>query len=54
VNLVGDALRGAQSRGLTFTNDLILPPGKYSVRFVVRDNLSARLGSLTAPLDVRQ
>ncbi len=54
VNLAGDALRGAQSKGLTFTNDLILPPGKYSVRFVVRDNLSARLGSLTAPLDVKQ
>lgn len=50
VNLVGDTLRGAKSKGLSFTNDLILPPGEYSVRFVVRDNLSARLGSLTVPL----
>jgi hypothetical protein len=51
-NLTGGALQGAQSKGLSFSNDLILPAGEYLVRFVVRDNLSARLGSLNAPLNV--
>ena len=30
----------------------LLPPGEYQVRFVVRDNLSGRIGSVTAPLKV--
>ena len=53
-NLTANALQDALSKGLGFTNDLILPPGEYSVRFVVRDNLSGRLGSVSAPLQVTQ
>ena len=52
VALKGDALQGAESKGISFTDDLVLAPGDYSVRFIVRDNLSSRLGSLNAPLKV--
>lgn len=38
--------------GVTYRNALALKPGDYQVRFVVRDNLTGRIGSLTAPLTV--
>ena len=38
--------------GITYTNSLDLPPGEYSVRVVVRDNLNGRMGSVLAPLKV--
>ena len=41
-----------RSRGMSYNNTLELAPGTYSVRFVVRDNLSGRLGSVSAPLTV--
>ena len=39
-------------KGLGYRNTLDLAPGKYTVRFVVRDNLSGRVGSLSAPVTV--
>jgi VWFA-related protein len=44
-----DKLRNS---GMGYRNVLDLAPGTYSVRFVVRDNLSGRIGSITAPLTV--
>ena len=41
-----------QNFGLTYVSDLDLKPGDYAVRLVVRDNLTGRLGSITAPLKV--
>ena len=41
-----------QKFGLTYVSDLDLKPGEYAVRLVVRDNLTGRLGSITAPLKV--
>ncbi len=38
--------------GITYTNILDLPPGEYSIRFVVRDNLNGRMGSVLAPVKV--
>lgn len=38
--------------GLKFDSTMQVPPGNYNVRFVVRDNLSGRVGSVTAPLTV--
>jgi VWFA-related protein len=38
--------------GVYYQNALNLPPGNYQVRFVVRDNLSGRIGSLIVPLTV--
>lgn len=40
-----------REHGLTYASALELPPGQYSVRFVVRDS-SGRTGSLAAPLAV--
>jgi VWFA-related protein len=41
-----------KSHGMAYNNKLELAPGQYSVRFVVRDNLSGRLGSVSAPVTV--
>jgi len=41
-----------QHNGMTYRNGLQLPPGEYSVRFVVRDSLGNRMGSVAAPLKV--
>jgi VWFA-related protein len=41
-----------QSQGLDYTNELTLPPGDYKVHFVVRDNLTGRLGSVVTSLKV--
>jgi len=38
--------------GIFYQNALELPPGSYDVRFVVRDNLKGRIGSVTAPITV--
>lgn len=42
-----------KSEGFQYNNDLELPPGQYQTRFVVRDNLRGKIGSVTAPLTVR-
>jgi fibronectin type 3 domain-containing protein len=41
-----------REKGMAFKEALDLAPGKYTVRFVVRDNLSGRIGSVGAPLEV--
>jgi VWFA-related protein len=41
-----------QQKGLDYANALTLPPGSYTVRFVVRDNLRGTLGSMSTPLKV--
>jgi VWFA-related protein len=47
-----EALAKLKAEGIFYTNALDLAPGKYQVRFVVRDNLSGRLGSVIVPLTV--
>jgi len=39
--------------GIKFDSMMMLAPGYYNVRFVVRDNISGRLGSVTAPVRVK-
>ncbi|HWZ83909.1 MAG TPA: VWA domain-containing protein [Terriglobales bacterium] len=51
-HLKSDHLEQMQHNGMTYRNGLQLPPGKYIVRFVVRDSLSNRLGSVAAPITV--
>jgi len=41
-----------RAKGVGFNYALDLAPGQYSVRFVVRDNISGKVGSVTAPLTV--
>ena len=38
--------------GVVYDNKLELPPGEYQVRFVVRDNTTARIGTVTSSLKV--
>jgi hypothetical protein len=46
------ALDRIKAEGIFYKNALELSPGAYQVRFVVRDNLSGRIGSVSAPLTV--
>jgi hypothetical protein len=45
-------IASVRANGLNFRNALELGPGKYTVRFVVRDNVTGKVGSVTAPLTV--
>jgi VWFA-related protein len=47
-----DQLASVRTNGVGFRNVLELAPGKYTVRFVVRDNITGKVGSVTAPLTV--
>lgn len=61
VTSVGQPAKGAMSpenlaklktTGVLYSNSLLLAPGSYQVRVLVRDNLSGKLGSVTAPVTV--
>jgi VWFA-related protein len=47
-----DQLASVRANGVGFRNALELAPGTYTVRFVVRDNVTGKIGSVTAPLTV--
>jgi VWFA-related protein len=52
VHLAPEKLSSIRQSGITYKGAMDLAPGEYTVRFVVRDNLSGRTGSLAAPLKV--
>jgi hypothetical protein len=41
-----------KANGVDFRNSRDLAPGKYTVRLVIRDNVTRKVGSVTAPLTV--
>ena len=45
-------LAAVRANGVDFRNAIELAPGIYTVRFVVRDNVTGKVGSVTAPLTV--
>jgi VWFA-related protein len=47
-----ERMEALRQKGLDAKGGLDLAPGEYSVRFVVRDDLSGRMGSVEAPLKV--
>lgn len=47
-----ESLESVKATGVGYHDSLELAPGQYTVRFVVRDNLTGRLGSVSAPLTV--
>jgi len=51
-HLTGDRLSAMRENGIGYKGALDLAPGEYTVRFVVRDDLSGRIGSVAAPLKV--
>ncbi|HKD79159.1 MAG TPA: VWA domain-containing protein [Candidatus Angelobacter sp.] len=50
--LTADEISELQTKGLSYENVFTLPPGKYDVHFVVRDNLRGKLGSVVTQLTV--
>ena len=40
------------AEGMNYSQTFEVPPGSYQVRFIVRDNLSNKIGSVIAPLQV--
>lgn len=51
-HLSPESVTKLQQGGTTYDNVLELPLGDYTVRFVVRDVLSGRMGTVSAPLKV--
>jgi len=52
LHLTPDRLSAIRQQGVVYRDALDLAPGEYTVRFVVRDDLSGRTGSVAAPLKV--
>ena len=50
-NIKPEAMSIVRARGITYHNTMVLSPGQYTVKMVVRDNLSGK-GSLSASLIV--
>jgi VWFA-related protein len=51
--LAPDRLQQFAKSGLNYSASVEMTPGRYSVRFVVRDRISGRIGTVTAPITVR-
>ena len=51
-HLKPETLQRINSQGLAYRYHVAIPPGEYSLRFVVRDNISGRVGSVSAPVAV--
>ncbi len=52
LHLPPEKLATVRETGIGYKGALDLAPGEYTVRFVVRDDLSGRIGSVSAPLKV--
>jgi len=51
-HLKPETLEQFRKKGIDYSGAITLAPGEYTVRFVVRDRLSGRIGTLAAPLKV--
>ena len=51
-HLSAEKMAAIRLNGVAFKGSMDLAPGEYTIRFVVRDNLSGRIGSVAAPLRV--
>jgi VWFA-related protein len=52
VHLTPERMSSIRQQGVVYRDGLDLAPGEYTIRFVVRDDLSGRTGSVAAPLKV--
>jgi VWFA-related protein len=53
IHLSSEKVSAIRREGVDYRGALDLAPGEYTVRFVVRDGQSGRIGSVTAPLKVQ-
>ena len=51
-HLKPETLEQFRKKGIDYSGAISLAPGEYTVRFIVRDRLSGRIGTLAAPLKV--
>jgi VWFA-related protein len=49
-NLASATAEQVVARGVEYDGTISVPPGQYTVRFIVRDNLSGRVGTVSVPL----
>jgi hypothetical protein len=52
-SLPPEQLEVVKAHGVGYKNTLELPPGDYTVRFVVRDKISGKVGSVSVPLTIK-
>ena len=52
IHLAPERVALIREKGVLYNGAMDLPPGDYVVRFVVRDDLSGRTGSVSGPLKV--
>lgn len=50
--LTPEGVAQIKGSGITYGDAIEVAPGEYTVRFVVRDNITGRMGSVSAPLKV--
>jgi VWFA-related protein len=53
LKLAPEQIAAVQNTGIGYDNALELAPGHYNFHFAVRDNISGKVGSLVAPVDVK-
>lgn len=53
-NLSAEMAQQIGVHGVVYDGAIAVPPGKYTVRFIVRDNLSGRVGTVSVPVDAAQ
>jgi VWFA-related protein len=53
IHLAAERATLIRQKGALYTGGMDLAPGEYTVRFVVRDDLSGRTGSVSGPLKVQ-
>ena len=51
-NVPDAPMASMRGRGIDMKNVLELGPGHYAIRIVIRDNLTGKISSVTAPLTV--
>jgi hypothetical protein len=52
-SLKPEMLQKILQTGMGIPEKLDLPPGKYEIKFAVRDNLSGLIGTVSLPLDLK-
>ena len=52
LHLTSETLAELREKGLSYRGSVELSPGQYNVRIVVRDSLTGKMGSVSAPLTV--